>query len=119
MNQSKNFGFTLVEVLIVTSIIGLLAAIGIPYVLKAYDSSQQSAKDRAVTEVEKAKGVLTLPPVLSLPGAMGLDDKDLMIQDDPHALSNLCEALSIGQIEELTIDGDPIAVGSLVLKASY
>lgn len=119
MSKSGKQGFTLVEILIVTSIIGLLAAIGIPYVIGAYSHSQEKAKAKAVTEVEKAKGVLTLPSSVPLPGAMGLDNEALMIQEDPEALSNLCSALSIRHIDELTISGDPISVGSLMLKASY
>lgn len=119
MKKSRKQGFTLVEILIVTSIIGLLAAIGIPYVISAYGSSQQKAKARNVTEVEKAKGVLSLPSSVPLPGAMGLDNEALIIQDDSQALSNLCSAMRIRHIDELTIGGDPISVGSLVLKASY
>ena len=118
MKQRAQQGFTLVEILIVVAIIGLLAVIGIPYVLNAYSNSQTRVKARNVAEVEKAKRVLTLPPQ-AIAGAMGLEDVSLSIQEDPAARSNLCAALRIETFDELTVGGDAIAVGTLEQKAAY
>ena len=40
INNSRNAGFTLVEIMIVVAIIGLLAAIAIPNFVKARNTSQ-------------------------------------------------------------------------------
>lgn len=112
-------GFTLVEILMVSVIIGFLAVIGIPYVLNAYNHSKEQAKARNITDVEKAKRILTLPKGAKITGAMGLAGSSMDIQKNPVALSNLCAALSIESIDALTVDGDEISVGSLNRKASY
>lgn len=112
-------GFTLVEVMIIVLIIGLLSMIGIPYVLNAYEHSQQQVKARNVADVEKAKRILTLPVSTRVPGAMGLTRSTVPIQDDGAALSNLCEALRIASVDELIVGGDSITVGPLDQKAFY
>ncbi len=42
-NPRRNFGFTLVEIMIVVAIIGLLAAIALPNFVKARGRAQQNA----------------------------------------------------------------------------
>lgn len=54
-------GFTLVEIMIVVVIIGLMAVIGIPYILGAYSRAQQNAIDRNIADINKTKAQLTLP----------------------------------------------------------
>lgn len=115
----KKQGFTLVEIMIVVAIIGLLAAIGIPSILNAYSGSQKKAKLRNVAEVEKAKGVLTLPTSSLLPGAMGLADTTTDITIDTATGTNLCYALSIADFDALTVGDDTIDIGSPSDKASY
>jgi len=117
--MKRKSGFTILEIMIVVAILSLLAAVGIPYIIGAYSKSLEKTKARNVSEVEKAKGVLTLPPFAGLPGAMGLADKQLEIASDPQSRSNLCTALSIEALDELNVGGDKIEVGSLSIKASY
>lgn len=117
MKKAKQ-GFTLVEIMIVVAIIGLLAAIGIPSILNAYSSSQTQAKARNVAEVEKAKGVLTLPTSSMLPGAMALTDTTQDLSTGSF-VTNLCAALSISALSELTVGDDAITVGTLATKAVY
>jgi UDP-N-acetylglucosamine:LPS N-acetylglucosamine transferase len=92
-----------------------LAAIGIPSILNAYSTSQTNAKARNVAEVEKAKGVLTLPTSSGLPGAMELTDTTANLATE----ANLTKALSIGSLTELKVGDESITVGSLSVKASY
>ncbi|MBC8205709.1 MAG: prepilin-type N-terminal cleavage/methylation domain-containing protein [Kiritimatiellales bacterium] len=119
MRGIKKQGFTLTEIMIIVAILGLLAVMGIPYILNAYSSSLQKTKNRNIAEVEKAKGVLSLPVSSGLPGAMSLDDTSLEIAEDDVGLLSLCSALSIRHLDELTVGSDSIAVGSLSTKASY
>ena len=115
--MNKN-GFTLVEIMIVVAVIGLLAAIGIPSILGAYDNSQVQAKSRNITEVEKAKGVLTLPSQSGVKGAMAAT---LSTPLDPGgaAYSNLLAALRITNESALVVGGDSMNVGSMTIRASY
>jgi len=54
-------GFTLVEIMVVVVIVGMMAAIGIPYILGAYSSAQKNAMDRNIADINKTKAQLTLP----------------------------------------------------------
>jgi len=111
-------GFTLVEILIVAAIIGLLAAIGIPTILNAFFSSQSNARNHNIAEVEKAKGVLTLPTASGLPGAMALTDTTLLLESG-EAYTNLMSALRIQSATELKVGDKDITIGTLSTKASY
>lgn len=108
-------GFTLVEIMIVVAIIGLLAAIGIPSILGAYSNAQAKTKARNIAEVEKAKGVLTLPTQSGIAGAKALTDTTANLQAD----ADLLTALRISDVSELTVGDDPITIGTLTTKASY
>ena len=114
MKKMNKKGFTLVEIMIVVAIIGLLAAIGIPSILNAYSTSQVNAKARNVAEVEKAKGVLTLPAG-SIDGAMALEGTNWT----SAASDNLLKALRITNLDALTVGGTAITVGDLQNKAHY
>jgi len=114
--KGKRKGFTLIEIMLGISIIGLLAALSIPAILGAYAGAQEKTKLLNIAEVEKAKGVLTLPSELGMAGAMGLTADQPF---DDEAVSNLCKALRINDINELTVKGVPITIGTLTEKAYY
>jgi prepilin-type N-terminal cleavage/methylation domain-containing protein len=116
MKTGKKKGFTLVEIMLVISIIGLLATLGIPSVLRAYARAQTVAINNNIASVEKAKGILTLPRNLGMAGAIGLTVED---DFDEEVISNLCAALRIESLDELTVGGLTIEVGTLTLKAYY
>jgi prepilin-type N-terminal cleavage/methylation domain-containing protein len=111
-------GFTIVEIMIVVVILGLLAAIGIPTILNSFASSQNNARARNIAEVEKAKGVLTLPESSQLPGAMGLTDTTMTLSSG-EALTNLMAALRIQSPNELKVGDKDIRIGTLSAKANY
>lgn len=115
MKKMNKKGFTLVEIMIVVAIIGLLAAIGIPSILGAYNNAQLKTKARNIAEVEKAKGVLTLPPQSGITGAVGLTDTTA----DLAANTNLLNALRITSLDELKVGDDDITIGTLSTKATY
>jgi len=118
MKKTNKKGFTLVEIMIVVAIIGLLAAIGIPSILGAYSNAQTNAKARNVAEVEKAKGVMTLPTQSGITGAMALTDTTADLGAGTY-VTELLKALSIPNLDALKVGNDAITVGSLSVKASY
>ena len=119
MKRMKKQGFTLTEMIIIVSILGLVSVMGIPYILNAYSSSLQKTRSRNIADVEKAKGVLSLPVSSGLPGAMELTDTELNIATDDVGLLSLCSALSIRSLDELDVGGSSIQIGTLSVKASY
>lgn len=109
-------GFSLIEIMLGISIAGLLAALSIPAILGAYSNAQAKTRDNNIAAVEKAKGVLTLPSSMGMPGAMGLDKDDPF---DDTAISNLCKALRINDLSELKVGNMDITIGTLTEKAEY
>jgi Tfp pilus assembly major pilin PilA len=103
--------------MIVVAIIGLLAAIGIPSILGAYANAQVNAKARNVAEVEKAKGVLTLPTQSGITGAMAADNTTVISSGAGY--TNLLAALRISDFGQLTVGGTTIQIGTMTSKASY
>lgn len=116
MKTARKKGFTLIEIMLALSILGFLAALSIPAVLRAYTNAQTAAMERNIAEVEKAKGILTLPAIVGMAGAMGLTASD---DFNDAAISNLCRALQISSLSELSVAGKSISVGTLTLKAYY
>lgn len=114
--RMRQTGFTLVEIMFVVSIIGLLAALGIPAALNAYSKAQATTKANNVVAVEQAKGTLTLPADIGMAGAMSLHVDDPF---DDDAVSNLCLALRIDDVGALKVGDDDIVIGDLRTKAYY
>jgi type IV pilus assembly protein PilA len=114
MKKTNKKGFTLVEIMIVVAIIGLLAAIGIPSIIGAYSNAQVNAKARNISEVNKAKGVLTLPTQSGIAGAMAADEST-SIASGSAGYSNLLTALKLTtDFSALTVGGSTINIGTTV-----
>ena len=55
ISRRNEYGFTLVEIMIVVAVIGLLAAMGIPHALHAYARAQRGACICQLRQIESAK----------------------------------------------------------------
>ena len=111
-------GFTLVEIMLVVSIVGLLAILCIPSILGAYKVAQQRAMERNIADVEKAKGILSLPSGMIV-GAMDLDGNDAKSFDCPQVHGNLCAILRITDYSQLNVGNKTFNPGNMVVKAYY
>jgi type IV pilus assembly protein PilA len=102
-------GFTLVEIMIVVAIIGLLAAIGIPSIIGAYGNAQEKSIERNIADIEKAKGMLTLPP------PMGSSYTNGQAVDAAAIVS----ALNISAITDLKVGTKTPTIGAIGTRCSY
>jgi prepilin-type N-terminal cleavage/methylation domain-containing protein len=114
MKKMNKKGFTLVEIMIVVAIIGLLAAIGIPSIIGAYANAQDKSRLRNIADIEKAKGMLTLPTDMA-------NGKALKTGDTPVE-ADLAAALNLGTTipDSIKTIGDTVlSIGNIGTKASY
>ena len=113
----NNTGFTLVEVIIVTAIIGLLAVLVLIPTLHALQTARGQTEARNITEVEKAKGQLMLPKD-NIHGAMAAT-KETPLAAGTEGYSNLLSILRIADEKELTVGNRTIDIGTMTIRASY
>jgi prepilin-type N-terminal cleavage/methylation domain-containing protein len=116
-NNRKNPGFTLVEVIIVTAILGLLAVLVLVPTLHALQTARATTETRNITEVEKAKGQLMLPKD-TIHGAMGAT-KETSLAAGTEAYSNLLLILRVMDEKELTVGNRTLHIGTMTTRASY
>ena len=106
-------GFTLVEIMIVVAIIGLLAGISTPSVLKARDTSQLNAIINNLRQIESAKEQWALETRQGS-GALPVDtDIGPFIKQNsmPHAIVGETYNINpVGQPSDATI---PVRLGSI------
>jgi hypothetical protein len=99
-----------------------LAAIGIPSIIGAYNTAQEKTKARNCADVEKAKGVITLPATMNMAGAIGAsgtNNQALSASD----IAGICAAMKFANEEALReallVNGTSISLGDWTAKATY
>lgn len=111
-------GFTLVEIMFAVAIIGLLASIGIPSILHAFENAKDKTKQSHIATIEKAKSMLTLPELVYAYGR-SLEDGAEFGEGD-YTEENLMACIHTAEtLEELKVDDDYLVPGNIGTKAYY
>ena len=121
--QNKNTGLTwgigcLVATLaipIIIAIVGLLAAIGVPSILNAYQVSQEKAMERNVADVEKSKGMCMLPTSVH-PNGIGAADGQQLTEEQVVRCIEGVDSLSDLNVGEFFLTKEDLIIG---IPASY
>ncbi len=114
----NNGGFTLVEIMFVVAIIGLLASIGIPAILHAFDGAKEKTREAHIASIENAKSMLTLPELI-YPHGRNLG-AGAVFGEGEYTESNLVACVkNISGLEELVMGGWYLVPGDIGTKAYY
>lgn len=99
--------FTLIEILMVVTIIGLIAAIGVPLFLNAIKNSQENAKNVNIAGVEAAKEQWAL--------------ENNKTNGTSVQWSNISNYMGSGMtsLSNLNVNGVSITINNIGTKASY
>jgi prepilin-type N-terminal cleavage/methylation domain-containing protein len=114
--QQKKKAFTLVEILLVVTIIALLSAASLPALLRSFETSKKKIKQRNIANIQKAKSILQLPSSVHDLG-MGLPAGAEYGADFTE--EELFACLRGVEAANLIIDGTPIIVGNIGEQARY
>lgn len=98
-------------------IIGLIVAVILPSLLNSMDAANEKLKQRNVANIEKAKGILQLPPSVHSLGK-GLDPGSVFGSDFTEEELFACLRW-VENTGDLEINGDPIVVGNIGEQAYY
>jgi len=101
--------------LVATAYTGMLAAIGIPSILKAYESAQEKTELRNIANVEKAKGMCTLPGSAFAGGMSATNGQQLTEQQLIRCMQGV-NSLSDLDVGEATLNEGDLIIGT---AASY
>lgn len=117
MKNNKQ-GFSLVEIMFVVAIIGLLASLGIPAIMNAMDEAKDRTKRVHIAEVEKAKGMLTLPELVyergrSVPPGTTFGEGEYT---EENLVACIHRISSLGDFE---VDGEYLIPGDIDTPAHY
>ena len=103
-------GFTLLEIMIVVAIIGVIAAIGIPVIIREMERAEVKAKARNIQDVLRAKGVSCLPTDVGGDNAKPGDDVST------NVFRHLRGVTATG---DLKVGSSPLTVGVIGVDPSY
>ena len=100
-------------ILVLTALIGMLAAIGIPSIVGAQAKAQEKAMARNLQDLEAAKGMCELPASV---GGIGATDGQQLTEEQVLYFLDGCNSLSDLNIGEASLDKNDLIVGT---PASY
>jgi len=115
--HQKKKAFTLTEILVVIGIIGLIVAVILPSLLNSMDNAKEKVKQRNVANIEKAKGILQLPPSIHSLGK-GLPNGAVYGSDFTEEELFACISW-VENTGDLEVHGDPIIIGNIGDQAHY